>query len=60
MSLDNLFDQAATMARMQAEGYRQVREHARNEALTEAAQLAHMSGNYTIADAINALKTRGA
>lgn len=38
MSLGNdIFDVAATMAKMQAEGYRQVREQARREALEEAA-----------------------
>lgn len=37
--MDNLFEQAADMARVQAEGYRQVRERARNEALEEAARV---------------------
>jgi len=36
--MDNLFEQAATLAKVQAEGYRQVRERARDEALEEAAK----------------------
>ena len=39
MNMDNLFEQAATLARVQAEGYRQVREQARNEALEEVAKI---------------------
>lgn len=41
----NLFEQAAQMAKLQAEGYRQVREMARNEALEEAAKVCEMGAD---------------
>ena len=42
--MDNIFEQAANLARMQAEGYRVVREQARREALEEAAKVCERLG----------------
>jgi hypothetical protein len=52
-----IFDVASKMALMQAEGYRQVREQARREALEEAAIVAapYATG---AANAIRALKDK--
>lgn len=67
--MDNLFEFAATLNRVQAEGYRQVREMARNEALEEAAKVCegadswdkyaeHYPSPHSIASAIRALKAQ--
>lgn len=55
----SIFDVAATMARMQAEAYRQVRTQARREALEDALIAVQVEPNvYAAAAAIRALKDK--